>query len=339
MVRCTVRFLLDLLLVFILYVSAFGQGTQDQTVPRLATIRGQIRLTDGHSGPRGAAVYLEMQTGGNSSQTQSDSQGKFEFQQVVPGIYDVQVRAPGFHIESQRVDLTTFPMSYLTFTLRPEAGGESSVPPEGAAGAISALDAAAPEGARKDFESGRNLLNQGKDLGKSVGFFQRAVTAYPQYPEAYMYLGLAYSSQKNWADAQKALQKSVDLNKDNAAALIALGATENEQKNYQDAEKHLSQAATMAPDSADAHLELGRAYSGLQRWSDADHHVAQANKLRPNNAGQHVLMGNILLRERNAEGALQEYKEAVKDDPKGPWADPANQMINKIEAALAGAKK
>jgi hypothetical protein len=45
-------------------------------------------------------------------------------------------------------------------------------------------------------------------------------------------------------------------------------------------------------------------------------------------------MGNILLREHNAEGALKEFKEALRLDPTGPTAEPTQQMIARIEAAL-----
>jgi tetratricopeptide (TPR) repeat protein len=96
---------------------------------------------------------------------------------------------------------------------------------------------------------------------------------------------------------------------------------------------------TLAPESADAQFELGRAYWGLQRWPDADLHVTKANTLRPDNAAQHILLGNILLRERNAEGALKQYQEYVRLDPTGPFADSARQMVAKIEAALASVKK
>jgi cytochrome c-type biogenesis protein CcmH/NrfG len=72
----------------------------------------------------------------------------------------------------------------------------------------------------------------------------------------------------------------------------------------------------------------------LQRWDVADQHVSKANQLRPNNAGQHVMMGNILLRERDAMGALKEFKQAVQLDPQGSMAAPSQQMVDKIEAAL-----
>jgi Flp pilus assembly protein TadD len=327
--------------LLVLFASLVGEAqTSQQPSMRSGQIRGQVRYADGRPAVMGLAVYVEGRTGGMNDQTQTDRQGKFEFIQVPPGIYVVRVRAPGYLSDSQEVDLSTIPMGYVTFVLKgdPKSPGPS-VPPEGPGGALSAVDAAAPAEARKNFESGRDLLTRGKDIDKSVALFQKAISEYPQYSEAYLLMGVAYSSQKNWSDAEKALQKCIELNKNNPAALVAIGAAENEQKDYSDAEKHLTQAVALAPGSADAHFELGRAYWGLQRWSDADQHVAKANALRSDNSAQHVLMGNIMLRERNAEGALKEFKEALRLDPTGPLAEPTKQIVAKIENALNASKK
>jgi len=336
-----VRILLGSIFSLTSFTFAHGQaGAPNQPMPKFGSVHGQIRMQNNQVAPIGLAVYLEEQGGGTSAQTQTDRMGKFEFQQVQTGIYIVRMHAPGFRAEDQEVNLTTFPTAYVTFTLKPEPGSSASaVPPGGPGASVSALDAAAPENARKDFESGRDLLSQGKDIPKSETLLQKAIDEYPQYSEAYLYLGLAYSSQSNWPEAEKALQKCVSLNKDNAAAFVALGAAENKQKEYPEAEKSLLQAVTLAPESADAQFELGNTYVAMQRWSDADQHVAKANSLRPDNAGQHVLMGNILLRERNAEGALKEYQEYLKLDPNGPFADSTSKMVAKIQAALGSANK
>ena len=81
-------------------------------------------------------------------------------------------------------------------------------------------------------------------------------------------------------------------------------------------------------------FELGRAYLGLGRWDAAGQHVAKANQLRPDDPQQHVVLGNIMLRERNADGALKEFQEALRLDPKGPIAEPTRQVIARIEAAI-----
>ncbi len=50
----------------------------------------------------------------------------------------------------------------------------------------------------------------------------------------------------------------------------------------------------------------------------------------PDVASPHVLLGNILLRENNPQGALIEYQEYLRLDPNGLMAQGVRQMIEKI---------
>ncbi len=335
------RLVRALILVFLISCSVLSWSQKGSTGPaHPGDIHGIVQLLNGRPAPFGTLVNLEKQGGGISGQTQTDRQGKFDFYQVPPDVYEVTIRLFGYKPESQSVDLIRIPSAYLTFNLKAEPGNKDpSVPPEGPGATISApLDPDAPDDAKKDLESGRTLLTGGKDLDKSIDLFKKAIERYPQYSEAYLLMGVAYSSQKRWDDAEKALQKTIELNKSAGGAYVALGSVENERKEYTQAEKYLLKAVELAPNSADAHFELGRAYWGLQRWDVADQHVSKANQLRPNIAGQHVMLGNILLRERDAMGALKEFKQAVQVEPQGPLAAPAQQMVDKIEAALKQAQ-
>jgi tetratricopeptide (TPR) repeat protein len=330
-------------LSIILFWSVPGWSQKNAASVHPGDIHGVVRLPNGRPAPVGILVSLEMQGGGLAGQDQTDRQGKFEFRQVPPAVYEIIIRAFGYKPETQTADLTNIPSAYVTFNLKPEPGSKDpNVAPEGPGATVSApLDPDAPDEARKNLESGRTILSSGKDLDKSVDLFKKAIATYPPYSEAYLLMGVAYSSQGKWDDAEKALKKTIELNQNAGGAYVALGSVENERKEYSQAEKYLLKAVELTPTSADAHFELGRAYWGLQRWDVADQHVSKANQLRPNNAGQHVMLGNILLRERDAVGALKEFKQAVQVDPKGPLAPPAQQMVDKIEAALkqAEAKK
>jgi len=327
---------------FVLFVSVFSARGWPQGVQHNhAQIRGQIRLPDNRPVPMGTVVSFELQGGGIAGQADTDTQGKFQFTPAEVGSYEITVKVFGFLPESKEVDLRTMPTAYVTFTLRPDPSRKDApaVPPGGPAATIAApLDPNAPDDARKDLENGRNLLSSGKDVDQSIALFQKAITRYPQYSEAYLLMGVAYSSQKKWDDAEKALHKTLELNKNIGGAYVALGSVENEKKEYSEAEKYLVKGVELAPNSADAQFELGRAYWGMQRWDVADQHISKANQLRPENVSQHVMLGNVLLRERDAVGALKEFKQAVQLDPQGPFAAPSQQMVDKIEAALKQAE-
>ena len=186
----------------------------------------------------------------------------------------------------------------------------------------------------KQMLKAEKLMADPATVGKAIELLKKVVKDHPVNSAAYLLMGVAYSSQKSWEDAKTALSMALALHPGEVKAFLILGAIENEQKAFADAENHLLQAVALAPSSPDAHLELGRTYFGQGRWDLASQQVATANQLRADDPQQHVLMGNILLRERDAAGALKEFRETVRLDPSGPLAAPAGQMIERIEAAL-----
>jgi len=333
----TRQFLPAVLVTLMLTSPAWAQGT---VAPHPREIRGQIRLADGRPAPAGIAVYLEMLYGGGAAgQTQTDSSGKFDFQQLPQAVYEVHIRAVGYERDYQTVDLISITQGYISFVLKPEATSKAPVvPPEGPGAMVSAADANIPDSARKSFEAAEQLLQSGKDFDKSMALLKKATSEYPQYSQAYLVMGVAYSSRKNWSEAETALQQAIKANEKNAAAYVALGAVKNELQHYDDSAKYLLKAVQLAPDSADAHFELGRTYCGLANWQAADEQMGKANQLRPGNAEQHIMLGNILLRERNAPGALKEFQEGLRLDPQGPLAEPTRQMIERIQTALKQAE-
>jgi tetratricopeptide (TPR) repeat protein len=213
------------------------------------------------------------------------------------------------------------------------------VPPEGARSAISAQTAAAPPEAQKEFEAGKNLLLEKKKPKDSIPHFQSAIKTYPSFGEAYLLMGTAYMDEKDWNNARSALEKAVQLDQSLAAAHLALGVTLNEMGDFKDAEKPLTKGLELSPDFAEGQYELGRTYWAMGRWQDAEPHARKATGLQPGMAKAHVLMGNILLRQRNAPAALTEFKEYLQLDPNGPLAAPTREMVSKIEKALADAKR
>src|SRR5689334_20775363 len=58
-------------------------------------IHGTVKLPDGRPAPFGTLINLEKQGGGIAGQAQTDRQGKFDFYQVPPDVYEVSIRIFG----------------------------------------------------------------------------------------------------------------------------------------------------------------------------------------------------------------------------------------------------
>ena len=308
---------------------------------RPAEIRGQVRLAHGPAAPHGVMITLDSDQAGYVAQAQTDSLGKFAFSQIAPETYVIRARHPGYQEATQRVDLTMSPTAYVILELQPiPRRAPAPAPPVGSsggkisAGQLLTEQLAIPEGARKAFEKGHKLLIDSKDPGKSLDHFRKAIGIYPSYAEAYFFLGMAFLDLSKRQDAGPALRKAVELNDQLAPAHLALGVCENLQGNFAAAEKPLLRGLELNPEAADGYYELGKAYWSLGRWQEAEPHARKAISLRADYATAHLLLGNILLRKRDAPAALQEFKEYLRLEPSGALAAPTRNLVAKIEKAL-----
>ncbi len=71
--------------------------------------------------------------------------------------------------------------------------------------------------------------------------------------------------------------------------------------------------------------------SSFLRWCALSGFAA----LGPEFAPVHTLLGNIMLRKRDARAPLQEFKEYLRVEANGPMAAPAREMVAKMEKELA----
>lgn len=315
-----------------LYAQRIGTGR-----PSGGVIDVQVRYADGQPGPRNIHIRLEAAEGGPAGDCETIEGGRCQFNLASSGVYMVRMSERGYKEVSVRVELIGNSRGYATLELKPIPG---EVPPETVAAAsegdskvVSALDLGVPENARQEFEKGQSKLKENK-LGDAILHLRKATKLYDSFPQAYTLLGTAYVGQENWKEAESALQKAIQLNPKFADAYLELGAVFNQTKEYRQAETLLLKGLELKPEAASGHYELAKTYWALGRWQEAAPHARTAVTAMPNLAPAHVLLGNVMLRERNAAGALKEYQEYLRLDPSGPMASSTREMVAKIQKAL-----
>ena len=249
----------------------------------------------------------------------------------------VRMTEHGYKDVSVRVELIGNSRGYATLELQPlpkeTPPGTLEAPPEGDPNLVSVLDLNVPENARQEFEKGQSALKENK-LDNSVSHLRNAIKLYEAFPQAYTLLGTAYLEQKNWKNAEMALRKANELDPKFPDAYLELGAVLNQTKEYPQAETALLKGLELKPEAAGGHYELAKTYWAQGRWQDAAPHARQAVAGMPDLAPAHALLGNEMLRESNAQGALHEYQEYLRLDPNGSMAPGVRQMIEKIQKAL-----
>ena len=326
-----------IVLASVLPPSAFAQIGGSSSHPfNNAAIFVQVRYANGSSAPQGVLITLEGQDAAFIDQTQTDTSGKCRLNPPAPAIYYVRAKMPGFLDASVQVDLQNTQTGMANLVLRPDPRYHDENAKSGGSPTASALDLSVPDQARKEYEKGQKLLTN-KDLDGGISHLKKAIEIYPSFPQALTLLGTAYNEKKNWKDAQGALEKATAIDPKNASAYFQLGAALNQTKDYPGAQKALSQGLTLAPDAPEAsaaQYELARAYMAQNNWKEAEPYAAKVVASQPDFGAGHLLMGNIFLKKGDGNGAIHEFQEYLRIDPKGPAADQIKDMIPKIQAAM-----
>ncbi len=312
--------------------TVWSQQQKERPIAR-TLIHGSVRDAFTHQGLERVLVTVEAQDSGYAGQAETDPSGNFSIQGLSPVVYVVTVRAPGYEATSQRVDLTLVFSNYLTFELRPKQAGQAAVlPPEGPAAQLKVRLAVIPEEARKEFAIAEELWKQRKDPNRTVNHLHKALQACPQFPDAYVLLATVYMQQGKQAEAKSAVDRAIELDPQLPEARFTLGALENSRKEYASAEKSLMEGLKLDQESPQGHYELAKNYWATGRWQEAEPHAFKAAALEPTMAPVHVVLGNIALRRQDADGALKEFQEYLRLDPKGPMADAVRGMVKKIQS-------
>ncbi len=299
--------------------------------PAAAEINVQVRYPNGTAAPRGIHVRLESEEGGAADDCVTETGGKCRFLPNSSGMYIVRVNQIGYKEVSVHVNLVDSLRGFVTLDLKPDHPEAPPETPDGVSGdSISAADLSIPENARQEFEKGQVAMKENK-LDSGISHLRKAVKLYEAYPMAYTLLGTAYLEQKNWKDAETALEKSISYDSSSADSYLALGAVFNQTKNYPQAETALLHGLDLKPEASTGHYELAKTYWAIGRWREAAPHARKAVTGMPDVASPHVLLGNVLLRENNPQGALSEYEEYLRLDANGSMAPGVRQMIEKLQ--------
>ena len=328
-------------LAFLPLLLLFAPGIRAQIEPR-SPMRSAMRIlvvvrnADNSPAPVGVNVRLEVDGGGLMDVQSTDSSGKVTFHPTVMTGYTIVVHQPGYKDAAKHVDLTLTPTSFVNLQLFPLPDSNDQPPAGTGTGGrtISVGELGISEKARKEFETGQDLLEEKHDPSGSIDHFRRAIKLHENFPQAYTLLGLAYLQDQKLSDSKAALERAVQLNAQSGAAYVGLGACLNQIKDFPAAEKALLKGLELLPESPEGNYELAKTYWALRRWQDAEPHAVKAEKLQPDVPGVHVLMGNILLQERDNAGALQQFNEYLRLDPHGPMSDAVRSMVSKLQKVV-----
>jgi tetratricopeptide (TPR) repeat protein len=291
---------------------------------------GQVRVVGTGLPASRVPVRLERFGGGVIDQMDTDSGGRFRFANLQRGYYKVIVNAPGFKPAQQDADLQVVFRAYLVFELTAEKSGAITV--------IDVIDARAPAEAREQLVRGREALGR-KIYPEAIEHLQRAIASYPSFYEAHLLLGTAFVDEREWKKAEEAFQTALELKASSAAATLSLGEVYWREKRYEEAEKALLDGLKLDEKSWNGYFTLARLYWDRENIAKAAPAIGHTLQLKPDFGPAHLLAGNILLKINQQERALAEYREYLRLEPKGEFAAPTRELVEKLSKAISENKK
>lgn len=291
----------------------------------------EVTGTEAESKPLTFTLLLKTKTGQTLDRQRVGGKGRYQFNDVPLGDYDIVVE-----FEELEVSRTPIKLTGMLTRFRQDIGLElrlgkpastSANPPT-----ISAADAYERKGSNKGrFEKAEEALNK-KEYDKAVTILNQIIADDPQDFQALAELGYAYLKQNNNAEAEKAYLRSTEVRPTFFLALFSLGRLRMQQKNFEGAIAILDRAVTVQPASAEANYQLGSAYLQIKKGSKAVGYLNEALKLDPaGKADAHLLLAALYNGAGMKDKAATEYEEFLKQKP-----DYAERK--KLEAYIAANK-
>jgi tetratricopeptide (TPR) repeat protein len=134
--------------------------------------------------------------------------------------------------------------------------------------------------------------------------------------------------------AIEAYSKALELNPQAAGALVNLGTIYYRQRKFVEAEKYYCEAIAADPDYPLAQFNLGNLYDEQNRLADAFDRYRRALALNPSYADAHFNIALLCERTGDALKAVHHWKNYLKLDGTGQWAEIARRQLARLREAV-----
>ena len=151
---------------------------------------------------------------------------------------------------------------------------------------------------------------------EAVPLLEQVIAKEPGLPIAYLQLGTALTSLRNYEKAVPVLRKAVELRPDLTVPRYQLGSALFEIGDFAGAAGELEAAVARLPDWAEARFTLATTYARMDRMPDAIREYQKVIEARPNHYGAHLLLGRALALTGDPQAALPNLSKAASIQPK-----------------------
>jgi tetratricopeptide (TPR) repeat protein len=300
---------------------------------QFTSISGSVRSADGQPMSNVRVELRDGVTGSIVNSAYTGIGGSFEFRQIPQGNYDV-IASSGAQQVEERVESSMHAMVDLRLPSPAKAAPNDGLGNR----SVSVAQYRVSEAAREELRKAREATVKDKP-DEAQKHLNKALDLSPNYADALTLRAIFKLDAKDVDSAVEDLDKAVQNDPNCAMAYMAMGSAFNMQGKFDDALRTLQRSQSLAPDAWQSYFEMGRAYAGKKDFEASVQALNRAQTLAPSEyplirlVRAHALLG--LHRYGDAAADLEAY---INRNPSGPDAAQAQQMLAQARAGMASAQ-
>lgn len=295
-------------------------------LPASAQSTGMVKgkVVDAKGQPvEGARILIEFAEGvTRKNETKSNKKGEFIQIGLFPGNYKVTASKEGVGAQTFEARVRLGAAAEVNFQLSPQAG-------------MSEEDKKKTAALQASLTAGEEAFKAGKS-DEAIAKFNEALAAVPTCHVCHYYIGASHAQKQQWAEAEAAFKKALELKADFPEAYSGLAGVYNSQKRFDDAAAASAKAAELsgtggAGGNAAAIYNQGVVLWNAQKFGEAKAQFEKAVALDPSMADAWYQLGMANLNTGDMNGAVAAFEGYLKAAPDGPKAAEAKAIIGQLK--------
>ena len=202
---------------------------------------------------------------------------------------------------------------------------------------FSGTTAFAPKDARKAYEKGREEAKKNK-LPEAERDLQKAVDLYPKYAVAWYELGVVHQQQKQIDDAKKCYVESLKADSKYVNPYAQLARLSVAEQNWEQTAEYSGKLLKLNPYySPELYFYGAVANLNLKNLDAAEEQAREGLKMDTQNRNPRMnqVLGVVLAQKQDFKGAAESMKSYLKLAPNAPDVDHVKRQLEEIERQLA----
>lgn len=286
------------------------------------TLFGDFKVDESQSGsmkPQTFFVLLYTLSGHLVSRQSVTNNGRYRFNDVLNGEYDIVVEVESLEVVRVRVVLMDRTKTdirhdlHLEWREKPGSQGQARVE------TVSMSDYYTRQAENQAwFVKALEALKK-QDLKTAIALLRQILAVDPKDFVAWTELGTAQFKQGDTGEAEKSYERAIVEKPSFALSLLNLGKLQMAEKRFDGAIETLTRAVAAEPRSADANYYLGESYLQVKKGSKAVVFLQEALRLDPiGKAEAHLRLAALYKGAGMRDKAAAEYKEFLTKRPDSP---------------------